>query len=210
MKTQLLLLVLAVGIIRSVTAQNETARRFNHWQGAIEMGVLGGRVQPDAPTYPYYGGGWYYPNPYATLRPTGNRIGLTIHTFVGYKQSARLVTGVATGVDYYNNTALFPVAAALRGDLLWSNRRITPFYALEGGYAFRGPNPHDRQLKGGWLWSPGLGLRINKGNGTGFLVSAGYRHQQARQVADVDGTYTLSQVEYRRYNRLYFRLGFSF
>jgi len=121
-----------------------------------------------------------------------------------------LVTGLATGVDYYNNSAFFPLAAHVQGDLFGRERRLSPFYTLEGGYAFRGPNPHDNDLHGGLLWSPGLGLRINKGNGTGFLVSAGYRHQQARHDTPVDGVYTLSQTEDRRYNRLYFKMGFSF
>lgn len=201
-----LLCFLTIGIAH---AQPEPPKKVTKWLTTVQMGVLGGRVRPDQP---YYNGGWYgyYQTSYTTQRPAGNRIGLTIHVFSGYRISNRLVTGLSSGVDYYNNSAFFPVSAAVQGDLLRRERRISPFCSLESGYAFRGPNPHDKELSGGWLVSPGLGVRINKGNGTGFLISAGYRHQQARQDVPVDGIYTLSQVENRRYNRLYFRMGFSF
>ncbi len=176
------------------------------------MGIQAGRVRPDQRnSYPYMGYG-YLPNyyNYSPIRAAGNRIGLTIHAFMGYRVQPRLTAGLATGVDYYNNSAFFPVAAAIQGDIFKRVKRVTPFYSLESGYAFAGPNPHDNELKGGWLWSPGVGIRINKGNGTGFLISAGYKHQQAKQVASVDGVQVLSQIEYRSYNRLYFKMGFSF
>ena len=191
--------------------QSEASTR---WRTTIEMGVQMGRVRPDAGNKGY----WYgynsiyyplYPTTYAP-RPAGNRIGLTIRATQSYILSQRLGVGLATGVNYYNNSAFFPVAALAQGNLMKHERRISPFYSLENGYAFRGPNPHDKELKGGWLWSPGLGVRIHKGNGTAFLISAGYTHQEARQVASVDGVQILSQVEYRRYNRLFFRMGFSF
>ncbi len=208
MKARLLLFVFAT-VSSLVHAQTDEPKLLTRWQSTVEMGVLGGRVRPDQPTYG--GGGWYYyPINYLPQRSAGNRIGLTIHTFIGYTINKHVVTGVATGVDYYNNSVIIPVSAAVRGDLLRRDRRIMPFYALETGYGFRGPNPHDEQMKGGWLWRSGVGLRINKGNGTGFLVSAGYQHQRSRQVADVDGVQVLSQVEYRQYNRLFFRMGFSF
>lgn len=190
-------------------AQTEPAKT-SRLLTTVAMGVQFGRVQPDQPNWNYgYG---YYPNYYNLYpqRPAGNRIGLTIHTFVGYTLQPRLTPGLTLGVDYYNNSAFFPVAAAIQGNIFRRTQRITPFYSLESGYAFRGPNPHGSELKGGWLWSPGVGIRINKGNGTGFLISAGYKHQEARQVASVDGVQTLSQMEYRHYNRLYFRMGFSF
>ncbi len=200
-----------MSILVSASAQTDPPKRDSRWQTTVEMGILAGRVRPDVPVT-YYGGGWF-PTPRPSelpQRPTGNRIGMTISLFSGYVINKHLTTGVSTGVDYYNNSVYIPIAAALRGDLLGGNRRVMPFYALDGGYSLRGPNPHGKQSKGGWLWSPGIGLRINKGNGTGFLISAGYRHQQARQVAEVDGEQVLSQIEYRRYNRLYFRMGFSF
>lgn len=189
-------------------SQPEPQKNVTYWLTTIQMGVTTGRVRPDQPTYNggYYGG--YYPH--QGQREAGNRIGLTIHVFSGYRWSNRLVTGLATGVDYYNNSAFFPLAGHVQGDLFNRERRLSPFYTLEGGYAFRGPNPHGTDLHGGLLWSPGFGVRINKGNGTGFIVSAGYRHQQARYDTPVDGVYTLSQTEDRRYNRLYFRMGFSF
>jgi len=204
------LLFFAMGLLLTIPSksQPDPQKNVTHWLTTVQMGVTTGRVRPDQPVY---SGGWgYYPPYYMSQRAAGNRIGLTIHAFSGYKWSRRLVTGLATGIDYYNNSAFFPLAAHVQGDLFGRERRLSPFYTLEGGYAFRGPNPHDNDLHGGLLWSPGLGLRINKGNGTGFLVSAGYRHQQARYDTPVDGIYTLSQTEDRRYNRLYFRMGFSF
>ncbi|QJW92084.1 hypothetical protein HNV11_23260 [Spirosoma taeanense] len=204
------LFTLLLGLLRIgfVCAQNEPIAA-GRWLTTIEMGVQTGRVRPDNLNQNY--GYWsYYPAPYYSQRPAGNRVGLTIHAFSGYTFTPSLHVGLSTGVDYYNNSAFFPVAATVQGNIFKRIQRLTPFYCLESGYAFRGPNPHEKELKGGWLWSPGIGLRINKGNGTGFLISAGYKHQQARHIASVDGTQTLSQVEYRRYNRLFFRMGFSF
>lgn len=195
-------------LLTNVTIAQSDSPKSSRWLTTVEMGVLAGRVRPDNP---YNNGSYgYYPTSSLPLRPAGNRIGLTIHAFTGYLVRNQLAAGLAYGVDYYNNSAFIPVAAAVQGNFLRSQRRISPYYSLESGYAFRGPNPHETELKGGWLWSTGLGIRINKGNGTGFQISAGYRHQRAKQIASVDGVQTLSQVEYRHYNRLYFRMGFSF
>ncbi|MBC7568477.1 MAG: hypothetical protein H7319_01925 [Spirosoma sp.] len=206
------LLFFVIGLLLTIPSksQPDPQKNVTHWLTTVQMGVATGRVRPDQPVY---SGGWYrgyYPPYYTSQREAGNRIGLTIHLFSGYRWSNRLVTGLATGVDYYNNSAFFPLAGHVQGDLFNRERRLSPFYTLEGGYAFRGPNPHGNDLHGGFLWNPGLGVRINKGNGTGFIVSAGYRQQQARYDTPVDGVYTLSQTEDRRYNRLYFRMGFSF
>ncbi|QDK83507.1 hypothetical protein EXU85_34870 [Spirosoma sp. KCTC 42546] len=193
-------------------AQTEPTKT-SPWRTTVQMGIQAGRVRPDQPNvYPYYGDYIYSPNyyNYSPIRGEGNRIGLTIHAFMGYTLRPQLVTGLSLGVDYYNNSAFLPIAAAIQGDLFGRTKRLTPFYSLESGYAIAGPNPHGSELKGGWLWSPGLGLRINKGNGTGFLISAGYKHQEAKQVAAVDGVQVLSQIETRSYNRLFFRMGFSF
>ncbi|GAB2599441.1 hypothetical protein [Spirosoma areae] len=203
-----LLLSLLTQFVHAQTGPAKVSR----WKATVEMGVQMGRVRPDPPTvYPYYDYVYspYYYN-YSPIRGAGNRIGLTIHTFAGYTVQPQLVAGLALGVDYYNNSAFLPIAAAIQGDIFGRTKRLTPFYSLESGYAIAGPNPHESELKGGWLWSPGVGLRINKGNGTGFVISAGYKHQQARHTASVDGVQVLSQIEYRSYNRLYFRMGFSF
>lgn len=206
MKIQLTSLLVLIAV-QNALSQNEPASAPK-WRTTVQMGIQAGRVRPD-PGYPNYG--YYYYTVYSPVqRPTGNRIGLTIHATHSYIINTRAAVGVSTGVDYYNNSAFFPVAGIIQGDLLGSPHRISPFYSLESGYAFRGPNPHDKELTGGWLWSPGLGVRISRDNRTGFLISAGYKHQQARQTASVDGVQTLSQIEYRRYNRLYFRMGFSF
>ncbi|MVM29877.1 hypothetical protein GO755_07525 [Spirosoma sp. HMF4905] len=206
-------LLLIFGLSAEFTQAQTESAKTSRWRTTVQMGIQAGRVRPDQPNaYPYYGDYIYLPNyyNYSPIRAAGNRIGLTINTFVGYTLRPQLITGLALGVDYYNNSAFIPVAAAIQGDLFGRSKRLTTFYSLESGYAIAGPNPHDSELKGGWLWSPGLGLRINKGNGTGFLISAGYKHQEARQVASVDGVQVLSQIENRSYNRLFFRMGFSF
>ncbi|GAB4045661.1 hypothetical protein [Spirosoma litoris] len=212
MKTFTYLVVLFSLSNSLVQAQKEPGKA-SRWRTTVEMGIQAGRVRPDpSDAYNYYGNYIYLPNyyNYSSIRPAGNRIGLTIHTFVGYTLRPQLITGLALGVDYYNNSAFIPLAGAIQGDIFGHTKRLTTFYTLESGYAIAGPNPHDSELKGGWLWSPGIGLRINKGNGTGFLISAGYKHQEARQVASVDGVQVLSQIEDRSYNRLFFRMGFSF
>ena len=175
------------------------------WRTSIEVGVQAGQVRPDNTNY--YGGYYsYYPT-----RAAGNRYSLSIHGFTGYRFRPKLVTGVTAGVDWYGQSQFFPLGAAVQGDFLKGRtRRVTPFYNAETGYAFRGINPHGNDLKGGWFWAPGLGIRINTGNHTGFIISAGYKQQRAKQVSPVDGVYNLSQVEYRRYNRVYFRMGFAF
>lgn len=199
--------LLCYALILDVKAQTKQPTS-SHWQTTVDMGVQTGRVRPEGPIQNY---GWYYPSPsYPVQRPAGNRVGLTIHATHSYIVKNWIMLGLASGVDYYNNSAFFPLAASLRGNLFRDERRIIPFYSLETGYSFRGPNPHDRELRGGWLWSAGMGVSINKGNGTGFLISAGYKHQEARHEAAVDGVQTLAQTEYRRYNRLYFRMGFNF
>lgn len=199
------LICLSIALLASgslAVAQTTDAPR---WQTTIQVGVQAGQVRPDVNTN---NGGWYYP--YYPVRPAGNRYSLSIYGTTNYAVRSWLRTGLSAGIDWYSQTQLFPVAASLEGRLPKKNQRVSPFVNLESGYAFRGINPHGRDLSGGWLVSPGAGLRINTGNNTGFVISAGYKHQRASQRTPVDGTYTLSQVEYRHYNRIYFRMGFSF
>ncbi len=191
---------------------------LSHWQTDITFGVQAGKVNTESSPNSYWAGGgdfiapvyqpaYYY---YYPVDATRNRYGLSIQVFEGYRLNHWLIPGITAGVDWYDNTQLFPVAIGVRGDLLKNERRIMPFYSLESGYGFRGFSYHGNQLHGGWSWSPGVGIRIKTGNKTAYIVSVGYKHQEAKLVSPTDGYTTLSLIETRRYNRLFFRMGFSF
>ena len=187
------------------------------WVNITEIGVQLGKIQTKN-DFNYYGyspssslfassGRYAYPplpNNYGV-----NRNNLSIQTFNGIQLKNGFVPGITLGADWYGNSQFFPVMAALRRDVFKKQRRVSPYYSVDAGYAFRGFG-YDKDLQGGFVWSAGGGLRINTGNSTGLTLSVAYKQQNAYFTAPIDGVYTLAQREDRVYNRIALRMGICF
>jgi sRNA-binding regulator protein Hfq len=131
----------------------------------------------------------------------------TSQTFNGYQFWPMLQVGLTTGIDWYQNFALVPVAAGLRGDL--SRTRITPFYFMDLGYGFRwlNNNTENSWVKGGLMWNPGLGLKVRGNKNTAWIISVGYKSQRAESFMNFGWQQTEQKVHY---SRLSLRTGISF
>ena len=210
MKTISFTLLIAV----CLTTINCFAQR--KWVNITEIGAQLGRIQ--ANSNPDYSNLWVSSSSFApsygrypSLPPNYgvNRNSLSIQTFNGVRLKNSLTPGITLGADWYGNSQFFPVMAALRGDILKKQRRISPYYSVDAGYGFRGFG-YSSDLRGGLAWSAGGGLRINTGNKTGLAIGVAYKQQNAVYNTPVDGIYTISQRENRVYNRLALRLGICF
>jgi len=115
-----------------------------------------------------------------------NRTGLQIQHSSGWMFSRLLGVGLGAGIDVFdgqgNIPATYPIFAEVRGFLF--PQRITPFYALGGGWGFSKKNNADNSAwgwsetwKGGWMAQAAVGYRI----GNNFTVQAGFRLQHARR-----------------------------
>jgi hypothetical protein len=118
----------------------------------------------------------------------------------GYRFSKRLFTGIGVGADLFATETIIPVFASLRGDILKKGDFI-PFYFVDLGYGFNSTRNPSIDYRGGLAAAAGIGFKVNLVNDKGFLVSFGYRFQEASRTM---GT----MEESRDYRRLALRAGF--
>ena len=186
------------------------------WVNITEIGVQLGKVQTNNDFNDLNGSSSLFGPPtgrfgYPSL-PNNygvNRNNLSIQTFNGIQLKNGFVPGITLGADWYGNSQFFPVMAALRRDVFKKQRRVSPYYSVDAGYAFRGFG-YDKDLHGGFVWSAGGGLRINTGNSTGLTLSVSYKQQHAVFTPPIDGVFVLAHREDRIYNRIALRLGICF
>ena len=118
----------------------------------------------------------------------------------GYRFSRRLFAGLGVGADLFATETILPVFGSLRGDILKKGDFI-PYYFVDLGYGFNGTRNESITYKGGLAAAAGIGFKINLVNDKGFLVSFGYRFQEASRTMG-------SMEERRNYQRLALRAGF--
>jgi hypothetical protein len=163
-------------IAQSYTFSDTLTRKFGHF---TEIGAL------------------------ATTRTTPDNVTTAAFSFQmvnGYRFSKRIFAGVGIGADLFATETIIPLFASFRGDILKKGEFI-PFYFIDFGYGFNATRNDDIEYKGGIAAAAGIGFKINLIHNKGFLVSFGYRFQQASLVRD-------NIFENRDYNRLALRAGF--
>jgi hypothetical protein len=139
----------------------------------------------------------------ATTRTTPDNVTTAAFSFQmvnGYRFSRRLFAGMGIGADLFATETIIPLFTSFRGDILKKGEFI-PFYFIDFGYGFNATRNEDIDYKGGISAAVGIGFKINLIYNKGFLVSFGYRFQQASLVQD-------NIFENRDYNRLALRAGF--
>lgn len=118
----------------------------------------------------------------------------------GYRFSKRLFTGLGVGADLFATETILPVFGSVRGDILAKGDFI-PFYFIDFGYGINGTRNESITYRGGLAAAAGIGFKINLVNEKGFLVSFGYRYQEASRTMG-------GMEESRNYRRLALRAGF--
>jgi hypothetical protein len=139
----------------------------------------------------------------ATTQTTPDNVTTAAFSFQmvnGYRFNRWVFTGIGVGADLFATETIVPVFASLRGDLL-KNKDFVPFYFADLGYGINLTSNKDISYKGGLALAAGIGFKINLINDKGFLVSFGYRFQQASFLQN-----NIQSV--RDYNRLALRAGF--
>ena len=139
----------------------------------------------------------------ATTQTTPDNVttaAFSFQTVNGYRFSPLIFAGVGVGVDLFATETLMPIFGSVRGDLLKKGDFI-PYYFADFGYGLNLTSNPDIRYKGGAAFAAGVGFKINLISEKGFLVSFGYRFQEASQ--------TRAGVQTNRdYNRLALRAGF--
>jgi hypothetical protein len=128
----------------------------------------------------------------------------TVQVFYGYRFGRLFSLGATTGMDFYDNMLVTPLALGMRGEAF--DTRVSPTYSLDVGYG-SAVLSEGGASSGGWMYNPALGLRVNTGNATAFTFGAGYKVQRVERESSSWGTITQQKINYRR---LTLRLGFMF
>lgn len=131
----------------------------------------------------------------------------TVQMFNGYRFARFFALGATLGFDFYDNVLITPIALGIRGEFL--KTRISPFYSLDVGYGSAKLSDESDQFnsKGGWLFNPALGMRIQTGNKTAFTFGLGYKTQRVKNTTTWWGGHVAQKITYKR---LSLRMGFLF
>jgi hypothetical protein len=186
-----------------ITAQDTNKITIRTWNG-IEMKLPENSVRKvvqrckkwnrttEIRPYTFKEKGWYHATRVALL--TGqqyngldNTVGFLAQHSSGYQFGRLLGAGLGVGAEMFspttsNDASTYPVFAELRG--YFTARRISPFYAVGGGWAFAGTgsegfNGWQNTWKGGGMWMAQLGYRI----GNHFFMYGGVRFQRKTKNA---------------------------
>lgn len=137
---------------------------------------------------------------------------LTLETVNGIRLYRYFAVGMGIGYDQYNTTAVLPFFLSVRGDVLqgW----ITPFYFIDSGYGPAWDSREDEfnweiwDVKGGFMFHAGAGLKIYGGQRLNVMVTLGYKRQKVEYSSA--GWWGGTNVTDRSFNRMSFRLGIGF
>lgn len=178
------------GSVAEVSSQSPSAT-ISRYMGAVEWGFLYGKIENP----------WNNPPTYVASP--------SVLFFNGYRAHRLFVIGATLGFDFYDNILITPIALGIRGEVL--NTRVSPFYSIDAGYgtAFLSSKSHGRDLDGGWLFNPALGLRVNTGNKTAYTIGIGYKTQRV-DTETISGWWASQITQRITYNRLSLRMGFMF
>jgi len=136
------------------------------------------------------------------------RSSFTASSFNGYRFRRGLAVGATVGVDWYARNAVVPLSLGLRGDVARS--RVSPFYALDAGYAVASlAKGEGVNFDGGLHLNPAIGLRFALNGGAALTWSIGYKYQRARTVFENANGFSRTENVYN-YNRLALKVGMSF
>lgn len=139
-------------------------------------------------------------------------IGFNVQHIAGYQFSRMLGLGLGASYDAYDledGESIFTVFGHYRGYL--SKNIVAPFVSLNLGYGFALKNDEQgvKETDGGFMFHPGVGVRLGATNKANFTLGVGYRIQDAYYVQERPFN---GNIEYRdvRYQRLLFSLGLLF
>ena len=111
----------------------------------------------------------------------------------GYQFNRYVGAGLGLGVDHYDDYSALPLFLEAKGYLF--DRKVTPFYFVDLGYAFAwkngniGNNYQNFEVDGGFGWQLGLGYQFNFEQG-GMVLKFGYKNQSVHDSYSYPNYYT--------------------
>lgn len=97
-----------------------------------------------------------------------------------YHVNRFLNVGVGSGLDFYEGGLIIPIFAEIQGDFL--EKRITPYYALQGGYGIGAIGTQYHTIfEGGLMGHAAIGVHWYTGNKRSYFLSLGYKTQRTYQ-----------------------------
>jgi hypothetical protein len=134
----------------------------------------------------------------------------SLQIFQGHQFHPAFGLGFTTGLDWYHNQTILPVAVGIRGD--FSQKRITPTYGVDFGYGLGWLNEqkNNKTYSGGTLFALSMGIKIRTLSQTSFLLSLGYRQQLARSNFDSPDQWGIDVENNETFNRLVLKFGVGF
>jgi hypothetical protein len=134
-------------------------------------------------------------------------LNFTNYFAAGYKFHRLLGVGGAAGLDVTDDILFFPLMLETRGNLL--DKAVTPYYFVQAGYSLpvNSSNSGDKELKGGVIFNPSLGLQFSLSKDVAMLLDAGIKIQKYHTYMQTRGGDIKRDITLRR---LTMRLGFIF
>lgn len=211
MKKILILFICGVFSLTQSLAQDKKSGFFKKYPfvNITELGASFGRNKYQ--TNAYYNS--YYPQ--TILYQTQNRLNFTLHTFNGVYINPKTAVGLTVGVDSYGETALMPISAGIRRNLVQKKQGGSILLgSLDAGYSTTWFNEDNTGFKtsGGLVVCPTIGYKFPMRNGSAWMMNFGYRFQRAeyKQQRTEDQFYWTESNEVRNYRRMVVRFGIEF
>ncbi len=211
MKKILVLFICGVFSLTQSLAQDKKPEFFKKYPfvNITELGASFGRNKYQINAY--YNS--YYPQP--ILYQTQNRVNFTLHTFNGVYVNPKTAIGLTVGVDSYGETALMPISAGIRRNLVQKKQGGSILLgSLDAGYSTTWLNEDNTGYKtsGGLVVCPTIGYKFPMRNGSAWMMNFGYRFQRAeyKQQRTEDQFYWTESNEVRNYRRMVVRFGIEF
>lgn len=139
----------------------------------------------------------------------GRTLGLSFQTINGYMFNRWIGVGGGVALDFYTYEFI-PLFVDIRGYVM--DKAISPYYSVNVGYGFGADlfNRFDdgfRDIEGGLMFHPSIGVRFATRYNSSFQVDVGYKFQDATITSRLPDFTEIADVRYQRFT---LRFGWMF
>ena len=113
---------------------------------------------------------------------SSSQMSVGIQNIMGYLFNPHFSAGAGIGLHFYPGIILVPMFADFRFN--FTRESVTPFISAAAGYSFTYMEvfgfESTKDYFGGLLVNPAFGVKFGSKSGKAFIISLGYRYQEAR------------------------------
>ena len=139
-----------------------------------------------------------------------NAWGFGLQHASGYQFNRWIGVGAGVGLDAYainNENPILSFFADARG--YFKATRVTPFYSVQVGYG-KMLDKQIRDVQGGLMVYPSLGVRLSGLDGANFFVDLGYKYQKSKREYENSWWWQSYEIWDYKYHRYVLRFGLTF